>query len=82
MTNHPNRGKARQIKRIYVRRYTDNGQTVAYVDWADGSHTEGALKYSANPRRALLSEASFGTHMHALFARAKRDGLRLERETW
>lgn len=24
----------------------------------------------------------FGTHMHALFNRARREGLRLERETW
>ena len=29
----------RTIKRIYVRRYRDNGQVTAYVDWSDGSRT-------------------------------------------
>lgn len=63
------------ITRAYVRRYRDNGDTVAYVEWTDGSRTEARLRWFGLTRR-------FGDHMHALFQRAKRDGLRLERETW
>lgn len=29
--------KANIIKAAYVRRYTDNGQVSAYVEWSDGS---------------------------------------------
>lgn len=36
----------RNIKRIYTRRYRDNGQTVAYIDWDDGSRTEAGMLYS------------------------------------
>lgn len=31
------------ITRAYVRRYRDNESTVAYVEWSDGSRTEGRL---------------------------------------
>lgn len=68
------------IKRIFVRRYRDNGDTVAYVEWANGSRTEG--RPAMFSRRRQLYCFTFGTHMHALFERAKRDGLHLERETW
>lgn len=66
--------------RIYVRRYSDTGQTTAYVDWANGSRTESTLRILdiGHNRRAV----TFGTHMHQLFTRAKAAGLRLERETW
>lgn len=70
-----------KIKRIYVRRYRDNGQVCAYVEWADGSRTEGAA-FKHCRRSPLPYLASFGPHMHALFARAKREGLTLEKETW
>lgn len=30
--------------RYYIRRYSDNEQTVAYVEWSDGSRTEGDPK--------------------------------------
>lgn len=72
--------KANKISRVYVRHYSDNGQTMAYVDWADGSRTCGDLHYLDHPHRTLAP--TFGAHMHALFARAKREGLRLQRETW
>ena len=68
------------IKRVYVRRYRDNGQLTAYVDWADGSRTEASPAMFARKRSCYVF--TFGTHMHALFARAKREGLRMERETW
>lgn len=69
-----------QITRIYVRRYRDNGQTTAYVDWADGSRTEGTLKpFDCGHGQIVLT---FGPHMHALFSHARRQGLHLTRETW
>lgn len=68
------------IKRIYVRRYRDNGQVAAYVEWADGSRTESTLAYldAGHGRRV----STFGTWMHDVFARAKAAGLTLQRETW
>lgn len=68
-----------KFKRIYVRRYTDNGEVVAYAEH-DKGRTEGVLHYEGTRRRGFLP--SFGPHMHALFAAAKRQGLCLERETW
>ena len=56
------------IKDAYIRHYGDNGQTTGYVEWSDGSRTEG------NPR---------GLHMEALFARFRREtGRKVRRETW
>lgn len=74
--------RSNQITRIYVRRYRDNGQTVAYIDWSDGSRTEGTARPYIHPKRQHIGVFSFGRHMHALFARGKREGLKLERETW
>jgi hypothetical protein len=72
---------ANTIKRIYIRRYRDNGQTMAYCDWADGSRTEAtAQHYYEHPSYKFAPR--FGVHMHQLFARAKREGLKLQRETW
>lgn len=70
----------RTITRAYVRRYSDSGQVVAYVDWKNGSRTESTLRVLdiGHNRRAV----TFGTHMHALFARAKAAGLTPQRETW
>lgn len=61
------------IKRAYTRLYSDSGQLVAYVEWSNGSRTEAATD---KPREAR------GTHMRALFERAKRDGLSVDHETW
>lgn len=69
-----------KITRTIVRRYSDTGQVTAYVEWHDGSRTEGALRSFDHPHRDLIP--SFGTHMHALFAKAKREGVPLVRETW
>lgn len=71
---------AAAIKRISVRRYRDNRMVVAYVEWADGTRTEGQATFGGSHHR--LRTGSFGLHMHSLFARAKRDGLTMQRETW
>jgi hypothetical protein len=63
--SNPNMNTNQQIKRAYVRHYSDNGQVTAYIEWADGSRTEG--------------EPENG-HMLALMARAQREGLNITRE--
>lgn len=73
------------IKRAYVRTYGDNGQTVAYVEWVDSrgnsGRTESPLaRVDLGPRH--LPRHTFGAHMHALFARAKREGVPMTRERW
>jgi len=71
----------RTITRAYVRHYSDNGQTSAYVDWSDGSRTEASLsRLDVGPHHG--PRFTFGTHMHALFARAKREGVTPTRERW
>lgn len=66
--------------KIFVRRYRDCGQVTAYCVWSDMSRTEAPARYVDMPR--YDHRLTFGTHMHALFARAKREGLHMERETW
>lgn len=68
------------ITRAYIRHYSDNGQTKAYVEWADGARTEGDFGPCPCCGQARLD--NLGTHMAALFARAQREGLTIERETW
>lgn len=70
------RKRTHGIKRAYTRHYRDNGQLVAYVEWADGSRTEGeAYLYYGK----ALPE---GEHMGALFDRAIREGLTVTHEVW
>lgn len=57
----------KQITKIIVRTYSDSGQVTAYIEWSDGSRTEGP---------------EHGVHMQALLARGERNGLPLIRETW
>ena len=70
---------ALKFKRVYVRRYSDTGQVTAYAEHNKG-RTEGSLHYPDSPHRICVP--TFGTHMHALFAAAKRQGLRLEKDNW
>jgi hypothetical protein len=65
-----------QIKRIFTRRYTDNRQTTAYVEWADGGRTEGP---AADYHGILIPT---GAHMGLLFDRAIASGFTVEREIW
>lgn len=65
---------------LFVRRYSDTGQVTAYVAWSDGSRAEGTVQCSINHRRPTTFH--FGPHMHALAARARCEGVVLQRETW
>lgn len=66
--------KRNKIVRVFTRKYHDNGQCTAYVEWSDGSRTEGAARsYNRMP---------IGKHMVALFERAIREGLTIGREDW
>jgi hypothetical protein len=64
------------IVKAYTRYYSDNGQLKAYVEWSNGSRTEGeAGFYHGVP-------IPCGTHMGLLFDRALHIGLTIGRETW
>lgn len=67
-----------RITKAYVRRYRDNGQTTAYVEWSDGGRTEGA-EPKGDP---ILGYRNDRGHMEALFAAAQRNGLTIGREVW
>lgn len=64
------------IKRVYTRHYRDNAQRTCYVEWSDGSRTEGpAYEY-----HGLLLPA--GAHMKFLFDQALKRGMQVGREVW
>lgn len=63
----PNARIARIIS-ARVTKYEDNGETIAYVYWADTSGRTGET----------LGDPE-STHMRALLARAKREGIRVQR---
>lgn len=64
------------ITRAYTCHYRDNDSRMAYVEWSDGSRTEG----SANLYHGIMIPV--GAHMGALFDRALRDGLTIGKEVW
>jgi hypothetical protein len=65
-----------EIKRVYTRHYTDNDTWRAYVEWADGSRTEGqAIEHKGDVLPTSL-------HMSNIFDRARRQGLTVEHQTW
>ena len=65
-----------KIVKAYTRYYSDNRQLTAYVEWENGSRTEGpAENYHGIP-------IPIGTHMGQLFDRALREGLTIGRERW
>jgi hypothetical protein len=66
----------RSIARAYTRHYRDNGDLKSYVEWSDGSRTEGDATLYHGVRIPA------GTHMGALFDRAIRSGLTVQHETW
>lgn len=63
-----------KITKAYVRTYTDNGQTTAYVEWVDHRGRTGRTE-------APHTEVT-DFHMHALLERAKREGVEVERQRW
>lgn len=65
-----------KIVRVYTRHYRDNDSTKAYVEWTDGSRTEG----EAEDYHGVL--VPVGPHMGALFDRALANGLTIGREVW
>lgn len=60
-----------KITRAYIRHYSDNGQTVAYVEWIDDKGKSGRTEGKQN-----------GLHIRELLKRARREGLTVEREQW
>lgn len=60
-------GGRTQIKKAYIRHYSDNNQTTAYVEWADGGRTEGSPSNG---------------HMLALMLRFATLGGAITREEW
>ena len=61
------------VTRVYTRYYSDNRQLSAYAEWSDGGRTEGP---------AVAPERPAHSHMAALFAAAKRQGLAVAHEEW
>lgn len=66
------------ITGAYVRHYGDNGQTTAYVEWVDGRGQRGRTEGPAT----LSTHQPIGTHMTALFERAKREGVEPYFDMW
>ena len=61
----------KKFVRSYIRRYSDSGQTTAYVEWIDVKGQSGRTE--GDPR---------GTHMRALMDRADREGAPFHYEVW
>lgn len=55
------------ITAAYIRHYRDSGQKTAYIEWRDGSRTEG------DPNNA---------HMLALLSKAHLQGTSIRKEVW
>ena len=70
-----------KITKAYIRHYSDNGQTTAYVEWIDHNGKPGRTEGNIRKHSGTLSEC-YGDHMGALFARAICHGINVERQTW
>jgi hypothetical protein len=53
-----------KITKAYTRTYTDSGQVTTYVEWIDDEGRKGRTEGNGK-----------GTHMKALLARARREGV-------
>lgn len=60
------------ISKAYLHHYSDNDRTIAYVEWSDGSITQGDAK----------RWSPIGVHMKALFRRAKGERIKITRQVW
>ena len=74
--------KQNAITRAYIRHYSDNSQTAAYVEWSDGGRTEAEAHILGDKPGGYGWLFTTGTHMTALLARATREGIAIEREMW
>mgnify|MGYP001617495258 FL=1 len=61
----------RNITKVYIRRYSDSGQTTSYVEWVD---------HRGRPGRTEGDDHN--PHMRALIARANREFVPVEYENW
>ena len=61
----------KKITQAYIRHYSDNKQTVAYVEWSDDEGNSGRTEGKPN-----------NLHMRALFSRAEREDIPITREAW
>ena len=64
-------GSIKEITKAYIRTYKDSGQVTGYVEWVDHKGKKGRTE--GDPK---------SVHMKALFDRAKREGVKVEKETW
>lgn len=60
-----------KILKAYLRHYSDNDTTVAYVEWVDTTGKKGRTEGPPS-----------NVHMVQLVARARREGVPIEREDW
>lgn len=70
-----------KITRAYVRKYRDNGQSSAYVEWVDDRGNAGRTEGPIKAETGTLARV-YGLHMGALMARAICTGIEIEREIW
>lgn len=63
-----------KIQRAYTRYYSKNDNPTHFVEWIDHKGRRGRTE-----GRGPLEP---GMHMHALFDRARREGVPIEREEW
>lgn len=71
----------KKITKAYIRTYSDSGQHKSYVEWIDTDGTPGRTEGDAM-RLAMGRTWYVGGHMKELFARAEREGITLEQQTW
>ena len=60
-----------KITAAYVRTYSDNGQTKAYVEWVNHRGHTGRTEGEPDNQ-----------HMQVLLKRAEREGVTVERQRW
>lgn len=70
-----------KITDAYVRHYSDNGQTTAYVAWVDSKGRTGRTEGAVRAESGTLAQV-YGEHMGALMARAICHGIEIRRERW
>ena len=85
MNNRRRKATIARITKAYVRRYRDNGQVKVYVEWVDTNGESGRTEGNISGEPEFEGDSPpmrLGTHMRALLARAKREGVPLKKEVW